>query len=132
MIDSLSVGGLLPAFAPLASARMNALFERLLQISEQVTYLVPSHDLVDVKFDQQRYWRGPAWLIINYMIADGLRQAGRHNMVDRIIEDSLQLIEKSGFAEYFDPIDGTACGGNSFSWTAAIVLEFMQNKHKPR
>ena len=40
MIDSLSVGGLLPAFAPLASARMNALFERLLQISEQVTYLV--------------------------------------------------------------------------------------------
>ena len=77
-------------------------------------------------------------VIINYMIADGLRQAGRHNMVDRIIEDSLhqkervQLIEKSGFAEYFDPIDifRTACGGNSFSWTAAIVLEFMQNKRK--
>ena len=128
LIDSLSVGGLLPAFAPLSSARMNALSDRLLQISEQVTYLVPSHDLADEKFDQLRYWRGPAWLIVNYMIADGLKLTGQDDMVNRIIKDSLQLIEKSGFAEYYGPIDGTACGGNSFSWTAAMVLEFLQNK----
>jgi len=75
-----------------------------------------------------RYWRGPAWLIVNYMIADGMKKAGQQAVVNRIIEDSLRLIEKSGFAEYYGPLDGTACGGNSFSWTAAMVLEFLQSK----
>jgi hypothetical protein len=128
LVDSLSVGGLLTAFAPLPADRMNAIAKRLSQIGDQVSYLVPSHDLADTKFDQLRYWRGPTWLIINYMIADGLKQAGKDEIVTRIIEDSLQLIEKSGFAEYYSPLDGTACGGNTFSWTAAMVMEFLQNK----
>uniref|UniRef100_UPI004048E715 MGH1-like glycoside hydrolase domain-containing protein n=1 Tax=Yoonia sp. TaxID=2212373 RepID=UPI004048E715 len=45
---------------------------------------------------------------------------------DRIIADSLKLIEHSGFAEYYDPINGTPCGGGRFTWTAAMVIEFIQ------
>jgi hypothetical protein len=32
------------------------------------------------------------------------------------------LIEASGFSEYFDPRDGRGLGGADFSWTAAIYL----------
>ena len=127
-IDSLSVGGLLPAFAQLPAPRIKALSARLEAIGTQAKYLVPSHDLNDIKFDQLRYWRGPAWLIVNYLIADGMKKAGQQDIVRRIVEDSLQLIRKSGFAEYYGPVDGTACGGTSFSWTAAMVLEFLQNQ----
>ena len=128
LVDSLSVGGLLAAFAPLPAKRITALAARLDEIGKQAKYLVPSHDLNDVKFDQLRYWRGPAWLIVNYMIADGMNNAGQNEMVSRIRDDSLQLIEHSGFAEYYGPLDGTACGGDQFSWTAAMVMEFLQNR----
>ncbi|MEC7208516.1 MAG: trehalase family glycosidase [Pseudomonadota bacterium] len=128
LIDSLSVGGLLPAFAPLPEARAAALASRLNKIGEQAGYLVPSHDLNDPDFDHLRYWRGPAWLIVNYMIADGLEQAGQTGVVSRIVNNSLQLIEQNGFAEYYSPLDGTACGGTSFSWTAAMVMEFLNSQ----
>ena len=126
LVDSPSVGGLLAAFSPLKKERMDALEQRLKTMGNDVDFLVPSHDIKDQRFDPLRYWRGPAWLIVNYMIADGMAMAGKHDMASTIRKDSLDLIEKSGFAEYYDPLSGTACGGNQFSWTAAMVLEFLQ------
>ena len=46
----------------------------------------------------------------------------------KIVDDSLQLISSSGFAEYYDPKTGEACGGGGFTWTAAMVLEFLQDQ----
>lgn len=126
---SLSVtGGVGPAFAPLPQDRSRALAARIAEIGSQAKYLVPSHDLNDLNFDQLRYWRGPVWLIVNYMIADGMKNAGQDAIMRRIVKDSLQLIEEGCFAEYYSPVDGTPCGGNSFSWTAAMVLEFLQSE----
>ncbi len=42
-----------------------------------------------------------------------------------VVDDSLALIRESGFAEYYDPLDGEACGGDRFTWTAAMVIEFL-------
>jgi hypothetical protein len=126
-VDGLSVGGLLPAFAALPEERMAAIAARLEVLGGQAKFLVPSHDPEDARFDHLRYWRGPAWLIVNYLIADGMKKAGQQAVVGRLIKDSLELIEESGFAEYYSPIDGTACGGDSFTWTAAMVLEFLKN-----
>ena len=92
----------------------------------EVRYLVPSHAPSDPRFDLKRYWRGPVWLVCNYMIADGLARAGEVAMAERLTADSLRLIEQSGFAEYYDPRDGTPLGGGRFSWTAAMVLEFLE------
>ena len=89
------------------------------------TYAVPSHDPKDAEYDGERYWRGPVWLIVNYMIANGLARAGQSNVANIIEKDSLTLIEKSGFAEYYDPITGAPCGGQ-FTWTAAMVIEFIK------
>ncbi len=88
-------------------------------------YLVPSHDPRDHRFDVKRYWRGPIWHVCNYLIVDGLELAGQQAIARRIMDDSLELIRLSGFAEYYDPIDGTPLGGGRFSWTAAMVLEFL-------
>ncbi len=91
-------------------------------------YLVPSHDPRDPRFDMKRYWRGPVWLVCNYMITDGMRRAGETDIADRIAADSLALIEKGGFAEYYDPRDGNPHGGGALHWTAAMVLEFVSGK----
>jgi hypothetical protein len=119
-----SIGGLIPVLAPIPPARAAAIARTIRAIGEHVRYLVPSHDPRDAHFDVRRYWRGPVWHVCNYLIADGLRAAGETAIAERIATDSLALIERGGFAEYYDPRDGTPLGGGRFSWTAAMVLEF--------
>ena len=52
----------------------------------------------------------------------GLGSAGRATEEARLRRETAELIRKGGFFEYFDPIDGTPCGGDRFTWTAAIWL----------
>ncbi len=125
LIDSASSGGILPAFAPIPPARAAALAARVEALGGRARYLVPSQDPADPRFDPRRYWRGPVWLVVNYMIADGLMRAGQGAAAARITADSLDLIRASGFAEYYDPLDGAPLGGGRFTWTAAMVLEFL-------
>lgn len=125
-VESPSVGGLLPAFAPIPANRISSIVERIEALGELCNYLIPSHDLLSDAYDGRRYWRGPAWLIVNFMIGDGLSKAGETALVERLKEDSMRLIRKSGFAEYYDPITAEPCGGPQFTWTAAMVIELMK------
>jgi glycogen debranching enzyme len=122
-VESASVGGLLPLLVALA--RHPRLAERIRALRERAPHGVPSHDPADPRFDRKRYWRGPSWLIVNYLLVDGLRRSGHDALAGTIIDDSLGLIEASGFAEYYDPLDGAALGGAHFTWTAAMVLELL-------
>lgn len=126
LVDSPSIGGLIPLFGPIPIERLDALVETLEEMGRDVRYLVASHSPRDSRFDLKRYWRGPVWLVCNYMIADGLKRTGKVNLTQRIVADSLELIQQSGFAEYYDPRDGAPLGGGRFSWTAAMVLEFLE------
>jgi glycogen debranching enzyme len=125
LIDSASIGGLLPVFAGVAPERAQAVAQTITREGERVAFIVPSHSVDDPRFDAKRYWRGPVWLVVNYMIADGLRSAGQVEVADAIIGSGLELIARSGFAEYYDPLDGEPLGGKTFTWTAAMVLEFL-------
>lgn len=125
LIDSPSVGGLIPLLAAIPEVRARALGSRIEALGARCRFVVPSHDPADPRFDAKRYWRGPAWLIVNYLIADGLVAAGMDRVAEAIRASSLELIEKGGFAEYYDPMTGEPCGGNRFTWTAAMVLEFL-------
>ena len=124
-LNSPSIGGLIPIFAPIPPDRAQAIVRTLHAIGEKVRFLVPSHDPRDPRFDVKRYWRGPIWLVCNYMLIDGLRRFGADDLADRIRRDSLELINANGFSEYYDPQSGAALGGGRFSWTAAMVLEFV-------
>ncbi|MBD8064955.1 hypothetical protein IC608_05655 [Devosia sp. PTR5] len=125
LIDSASIGGLLPALAKIPPHRAEAIARTIERWSEKVKFIVPSQDPNDPRFEAKRYWRGPAWLVTNYMIADGLLASGETTVADHIRRSSLELITQSGFAEYYDPITAEPCGGGRFTWTAAMVLEFL-------
>jgi hypothetical protein len=123
LIDSASVGGLLAAFAPIPAARAARIATTI--DGHGARFRVASHPPSDPRFDPKRYWRGPVWLVVNYMIADGLARAGQGDAADAITQASLDLIRESGFAEYYDPMTGEPLGGGRFTWTAAMVLEFL-------
>jgi glycogen debranching enzyme len=115
--------GFLPLFAGAASpAQAAAMALKLQDWAGRVRFLVPSTDPTDPKFESVRYWRGPIWAVVNWMIADGFAQSTQADAAARIRADTLALIETAGFSEYFDPTDGNGAGGGAFSWTAAIYL----------
>jgi glycogen debranching enzyme len=126
LIESASIGGILPVFAAVPRQRAQEVARTIERWAEKVRFLVPSHDPSDPRFEPKRYWRAPAWLVMNYMIQDGLRAVGETAVADHIVQSSLELITHSGFAEYYDPLTGEPCGGGRFTWTAAMVIEFLE------
>ena len=89
---------------------------------EQVEHGVPSFDPGHELFDSIRYWRGPVWAMVNWMIATGLVEHGQTDLAERIRRDTAALIEKADFREYFCPVTARGGGGTDFSWTASMYL----------
>ena len=113
--------GFLPIFAGLHE-RARELAARLEGWRARNIALVPSTDPDAASFEPQRYWRGPVWAVVNWMIARGLREAGEEATAASVSADTRRLVGEAGFSEYFNPMDRAGIGGETFSWTAAIDL----------
>jgi hypothetical protein len=123
---ALASASVLPLYARAVSADDAAAIASLVSTwSKALPYGVPSTDPAFPGFDPLRYWRGPVWLVVNRMIADGLAGYGFDREAEALRQCSRDLILRGGFAEYFDPRDGAALGGRDFSWTAAMWLEWL-------
>jgi hypothetical protein len=103
-----------------------AMLGHLDRIAGRVAHLMPSLDPDDPGFQMIRYWRGPVWAVVNWMIGTGLAEAGHEAAAAKVRKDTLALIARNGFYEAFSPVDGTGSGGDDFSWTAAIWLAWSQ------
>jgi hypothetical protein len=86
---------------------------------------VATTDLTGPDFDRRRYWRGPIWVNLNWLLARGLRQHGLTAQADALDATTLRLVAKPGMREYFDPLSGDGRGVHDFSWTAALVMDIL-------
>ncbi len=87
---------------------------------------VASADLLGPAFDRRRYWRGPVWANLNWLLARGLRGHGLTTEADDLDRTTLRLVEAAGMREYFDPVTGDGLGAGEFSWTAAATLDILR------
>lgn len=122
----------LPLFAGLASdEQAGRLVEEHLQNPAEYApdadapYLLTTTSKSEPAWDARRYWRGPVWIILNWLVSEGLHRYGYHELADKIKSDSLALMARSGFREYYDPRDGSGCGSPDFSWSAALAIEWL-------
>lgn len=86
---------------------------------------VPSYDRTAADFDPVRYWRGPIWLNVNWLLWRGLRSHGRTALADALRTALIGLVARSGCYEYYHADTGLGVGAASFSWTAALSLDLL-------
>jgi len=110
--------------------RDRRLLQHLERIARRVKYLLPSLDPDSRGFDSVRYWRGPVWAVINFLVGSGLSSAGHESWGERIRVDTRTLIEQAGMYEYFCPLTGRGVGGDDFSWTAAMWLHWARAERR--
>ena len=98
---------------------------------DESLYLCASFDPESDQFNPKKYWRGPVWINLNWMIYKGLKLYGYTEIAQRIKSETIGFIERYGFHEYFDPrknIEDAAYGGNNFSWSAALLIDLLNEK----
>lgn len=128
LIDESSIMTFLPLYAgTISKSRAAHLVELLTGKDYWTRYPIPSVTTKSHYFQPLRYWQGPTWINTNWLIVDGLRRYGYHELADEITTRSLDVVEKGSSFEYFSPRDGTPAGAANFSWTAALTLDFMES-----
>ncbi|WFE27021.1 trehalase family glycosidase [Solwaraspora sp. WMMD791] len=122
------VNGLVPLILPdLPADRVAALVTMLGsdRFGMSAAMPVPSYDRRAADFDPVRYWRGPVWININWLLWRGLRAHGRAAQAEMLRTAMVDLVDRSGHYEYFHPVTGAGVGAAAFSWTAALLLDLL-------
>jgi glycogen debranching enzyme len=88
-------------------------------------FLVSTTARTEPDWSANRYWRGPIWVLMNWFLHGGLVRYGEKELATRVGHDTVQVIEKGGYGEYFNPYNANPCGASEFSWTAALLLDLL-------
>ncbi len=125
-IEEVTTATVLPLYAGLANDDQAQEMVDLIREWEGATsFAISSTHPSSSRYEPQRYWRGPVWLHINWLIALGLKDYGYEELADRLRVAARKCVETSGFFEYFDAESGAGCGGDDFSWTAAVAINWL-------
>ena len=126
------IGGLIALYADVATIEQADQMAKYLQdIHDKGYYLCPSFDIDSPFFDSKRYWRGPVWPQMNWMVYHGLRTYGYNDLAHIVKSDLVELVAQVGFYEYFESqkslytTDAKGYGGNNFSWTASSIISLL-------
>jgi hypothetical protein len=72
-------------------------------------------------FDRYRCWRGPSWVNTSWLLLPALRELGYEREADRLVRSLVQVVEREGFREYYNPLSGRGHGARDFGWSTLVV-----------
>jgi len=128
-----TIAALIPLYAGLATkGQADRLVKHMTSPEEYApdtatAFRVPTASKSSKYFAPRGYWRGPIWINMNWFLIRGLERYGYTELAEEIRADTLALIERSGFHEYFNPQTGEGDGTDTFSWSAALVIDLVED-----
>jgi hypothetical protein len=131
------VSGLTPLILPglpagqVAAIMTEARSARFGLPDQQTGLPVPSYDRTAADFDTLRYWRGPVWINVNWLLRRGMLLHGHQDSAEDLRVAMLKLVHRAGHFEYFHPVTGEGIGAPSFGWTAALSLDLLADRSVP-
>jgi CheY-like chemotaxis protein len=78
-----------------------------------------------------RCWRGPAWINTAWLLVPGLKRHGYAAEADRIVAALLSLVERHGFREYCNPLNGEGLAGRRFGLSTLLVDLLPADRNRP-
>lgn len=96
--------------------------EHLLNSNEfWTTFPVPTVSIDEPSFNPKGFWRGSVWASTNWFIYKGLINYGFVDIAKDVKKSTIDLLEKSGFREYFNPTTGEGYGAKDFTWGCLVI-----------
>lgn len=121
-----TIAGLMPLYAGcISKERAAELVQTLNSRPYNTKFPVPTVPTNSDWFHPKMYWQGPTWMNTNWLLVDGLDNYGFKEEATRVRSGSVNMVAQSGFYEYFSPYDADPAGTDNFSWTAALVIDFL-------
>ena len=129
LIEEPTVASLLPLYSgTISHSRAAELVKRLKRTDEfALKWPVPSVPGNSSYFDPYKYWQGPSWVNTNWLIIDGLERYGFGLEAKELRQKTIQMVARSGFYEYFNPLNAKPAGAANFSWTAALTIDLLKS-----
>ena len=124
-----TAAGLAPLYAGVPDpSRAERMVERLADSRVPVGdsgWAVTSLSPADPGFQPTRYWRGPVWPILNWVLQRGLERYGYREHAEQVRHAVVDLGRSAGFWEHYDPLTGKGHGG------AAVRLDGRSRPRPP-
>lgn len=111
---------ILAAYLPMILDLPGEMLERMSENLRErywTTYPLPTVPPGSPLFEPRRYWRGPVWINMNWLLAP--------RFGSDLVEKTLEVVDVGDFHEYFQTDTGEGLGGESFAWSAALTLDLL-------
>ena len=127
LIETPSITNFFMLFADLENISINKSLIKNLKKHSMNKFLFPSIKPNHKSFEEKRYWRGPVWINCNWIIYQGLLNKDK-KFAKIVKKNTIKLIEREKFHEYYSCKTGVGIGAKNFSWSAALYLDFKLNR----
>jgi glycogen debranching enzyme len=106
--------------------------EQLLNSSRyQARFGIPSVSMEEPSFRPgmylQRVWRGPSWINTAWLLVPAMRRLGFGEEADRVTSSLAEVVDRHGFREYYNPLNGIGLAARNFGWSTLLV-DLIENE----
>ena len=121
-----TISSLLPLLLDIPADIKDRLVEHIIDKTEYwARYPIPTVAMTEKSFNPSNnslLWRGPTWINTNFFIWLGLKKHKEAKLANELAKRTTDLVQKSGFREFYNPLSGDGGGTKNFGWSTLVLL----------